>query len=84
MGVDLKCEVLESVAVADGPGCVVLSHADNARVLSSGVVFNDTLTDLGDVEQTVKKIRCPVEVGSTVGDAVAEHTHALERTTELV
>jgi len=84
VGVDLKSKVLESVAVPHRPGRVGLSHADDTRILARGVVLDDALADLGDVEETVEKIGCPVEVGRTVGDVVTEHAHALQRAAELV
>jgi Glu-tRNA(Gln) amidotransferase subunit E-like FAD-binding protein len=85
LGVDLKGEVLEGIAVPHSVRRVGLGQADYTRVLSLGaVVLNDTLADLGNVQKTVKEVRSPVKVGGTVGDVVAEHAHALERTADLV
>jgi hypothetical protein len=87
VGVSLKSKVLESVAVFDGEGGVVLSEVDSSRVLLLFfvvVVLDDTLTDLGNVEKTVKKVRGPEGVGGTVGDIVSEHAHGGKRPADFV
>lgn len=84
MSIDLERKVLERVAVPDRPAGVGLCHFDDSRVLSVGVVLDSALAYAGDVQQTVQQVGRPVEVCRAVGDVVAEHTHALERTAELV
>ena len=85
MSVNLKSEVLQSVGVADSLCGVGFSKSKDTGVLvCAAVVLNNALSDLGDVEKTVKKVRGPVEVGCTVGNIVAEHAHALQRTAEDV
>lgn len=85
VSVDFEREVLESIRVADSFAWVRLGKSKDARVLGRvAVVLDDAFTDVGDVEKTVQKIGCPVEIGGAVGDVVAEHAHALERTSENV
>lgn len=85
VSIDLESEVLQSVGVANSLVGVGLSESQDAGVLvCAAVVLDDALTDLGDVEQAVQKVRGPVEVGGAVGDVVAEHAHALQRTAEDV
>jgi hypothetical protein len=87
VGVSLKSKVLESVAVLDGKGGVVFSEIDSSGVLLLlfvVVVLDDTLTDLGNVEKTVKKVRGPEGVGGTVGDIVSEHAHGGKRPADLI
>lgn len=84
VGINLESEVLKGIAVPRGPSSVILGQADDAGVLALAVVLYDTLTNLGNVEQTMEKVRSPVEVGGTVRNVVAEHAHTLEGAAELV
>jgi hypothetical protein len=84
VSVHFKSEVLKSVAVLDRPGRVGLGQLENTRVLADTVVLDSALSDLGHVEETMKEITSPVEVGGAVGDSPAVAAHALERTAELV
>lgn len=83
MGVDLEGKVLDRVAVPDGI-CRVLFRKLKGIGEVLAVVLQDTLTDLGDVQQTVHQIGSPVAVGLAVGDVVAEHAETLEWLAGLV
>ena len=81
--VDLESEVLESVRVANSLSGVGLRKGKDTGVLvGAAVVLDDALADLGDVQEAVQKVGCPVEVCGAVGDVVSEHAHALQGTAE--
>jgi hypothetical protein len=85
VSVGLESKVLERVAVADSPSRVCLGKFENARVLGGGaVVLDNAFSDLGDVEEAVEKVRCPVGICGTVGDVVAKHAHARQRLADLI
>jgi hypothetical protein len=83
--IDLKREVLEGVRVADSLTGVGFSERNDAGVLRCvTIMLDDAFTDIWDVQKAMQKIRGPVEVCSAVGDVVAKHAHALQRTAEDV
>jgi hypothetical protein len=84
MSICFKSKVLQGVAVLHRVGRVCLGQFEDSGVFSGAVVLHVALANLGQVQKTVKKIGCPVEVGGAVGDSPAETTHALERTAKLV
>lgn len=47
-------------------------------------MLDDALANLGNVEEAVEEIACPVEVGGTSRDRPAKSTQALEGTTGLI
>ena len=73
MCVDLQCEVLKRVAVADGECVVVLGHVEDLGVIV-GEVINVPLADGGHVINAMEEIGCEVGVCGRLGDIVAEGT----------
>lgn len=74
MRIHLESKVLQSIAVPHRICRVLFGQADDAGILALvSVVLNNTLTNLGDMEKTVKEVGSPVEVCGAVGNIVAEH-----------
>jgi hypothetical protein len=85
VSIDLESKVLERIAVADGPCGVCLGKLEDTRVFGGrAVVLDNTLANLGDVEEAMEKVRCPVGICGTVRDVVAKHAHAIQRLADLV
>lgn len=84
MGVDFEGKVLKAITVPRSICRVLLGKLKSTGVSVLAVMLNNAFANIGDVEKTVEKVRGPVEVGSTRGDSVTVHAHALERTAEFV
>jgi hypothetical protein len=85
VSVHFERKVLQCVAVSYRVCGIGLGQIEDTWVLAlSAVVLDNTLANLGHMEQAVKKVRCPVEICGAVRDVVAEHAHSLERTANFI